>query len=44
MNERAGGELPVAWADVASAAERLEGIAHRTPVMTSRQFDALAGA
>jgi threonine dehydratase len=44
MNERAGGELPVAWADVASAAERLEGVAHRTPVMTSRQFDALAGA
>jgi threonine dehydratase len=34
----------VTWADVASAAARLEGVAHRTPVMTSRQFDALSGA
>ena len=42
MNDRAG-DLPVTWADVASAAERLEGVAHRTPVMTSRQFDARTG-
>ena len=44
MNDRAGGALPVAWDDVASAAARLEGVAHRTPVMTSGQFDALTGA
>ena len=43
MNDRSGGALPVAWEDVASAAERLEGVAHRTPVMTSSQFDALTG-
>jgi threonine dehydratase len=30
--------------DVASAAERLKGIAHRTPVMTSRTLDAAVGA
>ncbi len=29
--------------DVAAAAERLHGIAHRTPVLTSRTLDALAG-
>jgi threonine dehydratase len=44
MNDRSGGALPVAWADIASAAERLEGVAHRTPVVTSTQFDALTGA
>jgi threonine dehydratase len=33
----------VAYADVEAAAKRLEGVAHRTPVATSRQFDALAG-
>jgi len=42
MNDRA---LPVAvtYADVEDAARRLEGVAHRTPVATSSQFDALAG-
>lgn len=30
----------VTYADVESAAERLEGVAHRTPVHTSRTFDA----
>lgn len=30
--------------DVAYAARRLQGVAHRTPVMTSRQADELAGA
>ncbi len=44
MDDRAGGGLPVAWDDVASAAGRLEGVAHRTPVMTSGQFDAQVGA
>ena len=34
--------LPVTYADVEAAAARLEGIAHRTPVMTSRTADARA--
>ena len=36
--------LAVQYADVASAAERLAGHAHRTPVMTSRTVDARTGA
>src|SRR5260370_40893546 len=32
------------YADVADAAERIAGAAHRTPVMTSRTADALTGA
>ena len=42
MNDRA---LPagVAYADIEAAARRLEGVARRTPVETSRQFDELAG-
>ncbi|MCZ9348355.1 threo-3-hydroxy-L-aspartate ammonia-lyase [Streptomyces mutabilis] len=36
--------LPVAFADVQDAAARLAGIAHRTPVVTSRTLDALVGA
>ena len=35
---------PVTYDDVAAAARRLEGVAHRTPVATSRQFDELVGA
>ena len=35
--------LPVTLADVRAAAERLRGVANRTPVMTSRTFDALTG-
>ncbi len=31
-------------AEIAAAAARLDGIAHRTPVVTSRTLDALAGA
>jgi threonine dehydratase len=31
-------------ADVQSAAQRLHGVAHRTPILTSRTLDALAGA
>src|SRR5436853_702801 len=36
--------LAVSYADVASAAERLAGHAHRTPVMTSRTVDERTGA
>jgi threonine dehydratase len=36
--------LPVSYADVAAAAERLAGHAHRTPVMTSHTVDARTGA
>jgi len=36
--------LPVAFADVQAAARRLAGVAHRTPVMTSRTADELTGA
>jgi len=35
--------LPITYADVVAAAERLRGQAHRTPVVTSRGFDAEAG-
>ncbi|MER7083256.1 threo-3-hydroxy-L-aspartate ammonia-lyase [Saccharopolyspora kobensis] len=37
------GEI-VSFADVQDAAERLEGIAHRTPVVTSSTLDELVGA
>jgi threonine dehydratase len=37
-------ELPVSYADVAAAAARLAGVAHRTPVMTSRTVNARTGA
>jgi threonine dehydratase len=36
--------LPVSYADVAAAAGRIAGHAHRTPVMTSRTVDARTGA
>lgn len=36
--------LAVTFADVAGAAERLAGVAHRTPVVTSRTLDARVGA
>ena len=42
MNDAAR-PAPVSYDDVAAAAAILEGVAHRTPVATSRQFDALAG-
>ena len=35
--------MPISFDDVARAAERICGIAHRTPVMTSRLFDERAG-
>ena len=31
------------WSDIEKARKRLEGVAHRTPVLRSRQFDAEAG-
>ena len=36
--------LPITPADIDAAAERLKGIAHRTPVLTSRTADAATGA
>ena len=36
-------ETTVTFSDVQSAAERLRGQAHRTPVVTSRTFDQIAG-
>ena len=36
--------LPVTYADVAAAAKRIEGAAHRTPVLTSATADELTGA
>jgi threonine dehydratase len=35
---------PVCFADVQAAADRIRGIAHRTPLSTSRAIDAMAGA
>lgn len=34
----------ITFSDIQAAAERIGNIAHRTPVVTSRTFDALAGA
>lgn len=34
----------IEYADIAAAADRLEGVAHRTPVLTSQSIDARAGA
>jgi threonine dehydratase len=34
----------LSWSDIEKARLRLEGVAHRTPVLRSRQFDAEAGA
>jgi threo-3-hydroxy-L-aspartate ammonia-lyase len=44
MSAPASPPLPVQYADVAAAAARLAGRAHRTPVMTSRTVDARTGA
>jgi threo-3-hydroxy-L-aspartate ammonia-lyase len=35
---------PISFGDVEAAARRLEGVAHRTPVVTSRTLDARTGA
>jgi threonine dehydratase len=42
MND-ASAAASVTYADVEAAAARLEGVAHRTPVATSSQFDRIAG-
>jgi threonine dehydratase len=42
MND-AGPTPPVTYKDLEAAAARLEGVAHRTPVGTSRLFNALTG-
>src|SRR5437016_2686444 len=44
MNAPDKAALAVSYADVASAAERLAGHAHRTPVMTSHAVDERTGA
>ncbi|HEV3429140.1 MAG TPA: threo-3-hydroxy-L-aspartate ammonia-lyase [Paraburkholderia sp.] len=36
--------LPITFEDVAAAHERIRGVAHRTPVLTSRTANELAGA
>ncbi len=37
-------DLAIGFEDVQAAAARLEGVAHRTPVLTSRTLDAMTGA
>lgn len=37
-------ELAIAWPDIAAAQQRLAGVAHRTPVLTSRTADERSGA
>ena len=36
--------LPISFGDVQSAAQRISGVANRTPVMTSRRFNEVVGA
>ena len=40
----ASSQLAIAWDDIAAARRRIEGVAHRTPVLRSRQFDEACGA
>ena len=44
MDATSNQRLPVSYADVAAAAEKLTGIAHRTPALTSRSVDQRTGA
>jgi threo-3-hydroxy-L-aspartate ammonia-lyase len=44
LGETAAKELPVVYSDIVQAARRLDGVAYRTPVFTSRKADELAGA
>ena len=39
-----GARLTLSWRDVEAARERIAGVAHRTPVFHSRQFDEATGA
>ena len=43
MSSNTPQDLAVSYEDVASAARRIAGHAHRTPIMTSRQVDARTG-
>ncbi|MEX2503278.1 MAG: pyridoxal-phosphate dependent enzyme [Egicoccus sp.] len=44
MTATAGDDQPVVFDDVLHAAERLRGVAHHTPVLTSSTLDAACGA
>ena len=44
MAQSTDSSSPVSFADVTAAAERLAGVAHRTPVLTSRHADDISGA
>ena len=44
MSSTGNQPLPVTYADVAAAAEKLAGVAHRTPALTSRTVDERTGA
>jgi threo-3-hydroxy-L-aspartate ammonia-lyase len=44
MTTTTGADFAISVDDVRHAAERLRGVAHRTPVVTSRSLDALVGA
>ena len=37
-------DLPIAWPDIEAASQRLQGVAHRTPVLTSRHVNELTEA
>src|SRR5882672_12171982 len=37
-------DLPISFADIEAAAQRLQGVAHRTPTLTSSAADAQMGA
>ena len=39
-----GARLTLAWEDVEEARRRIDGVAHRTPVLHSRQFDEASGS
>jgi threo-3-hydroxy-L-aspartate ammonia-lyase len=44
MERTAAGGTVIGYEDVEAAARRIEGVAHRTPVLTSRQLDEATGA
>jgi threo-3-hydroxy-L-aspartate ammonia-lyase len=44
MERAAAGGTVIGYEDVEAAARRIEGVAHRTPVLTSRQLDEGTGA
>ena len=44
MERAAASEPVIGFDDVRAAARRIEGLAHRTPVLTSRTLDAATGA